>query len=40
MIPHGFATGDFVVIKYVEGMKHVNDDARPITVIDNQRFQI
>ena len=32
--PHMYKTGDFVVIKYVEGMKNVNNDARPVTVID------
>lgn len=38
--PHGYKTGDFVVIKYVEGMKYVNDDARPITVLDETSFLI
>jgi hypothetical protein len=34
VIPHHYKTGDFVVIKYVEGMKYVNNDARPVAVID------
>jgi hypothetical protein len=38
--PHEFKSGDFVVIKYVEGMKYVNDDARPITVINENSFYI
>jgi hypothetical protein len=38
--PHNYQTGDFVVIKYVEGMKYVNYDARPITVVDAYKFLI
>lgn len=38
--PHGFKTGDFVVIKYVEGMKYVNHDARPVTVVSDNSFFI
>lgn len=29
-----------MVIKYVEGMKYVNNDARPVTVIDEYNFLI
>lgn len=32
--PHNYQTGDFVTIHYVEGMKYVNSDARPVTVTD------
>jgi hypothetical protein len=32
--PHNYQTGDFVTIHYVEGMKYVNSDARPVTVVD------
>ena len=38
--PHNYQTGDFVTIHYVEGMKYVNSDARPITVIDENTFLI
>lgn len=38
--PHQYKTGDFVVIKAVEGMKYVNNDARPVTVIDEVSFYI
>lgn len=38
--PHQYRTGDFVVIKYVEGMKYVNNDARPVTVVDDYNFLI
>ncbi len=36
--PHNYQTGDFVAINYVEGMKYVNGDARPVTVIDSNNF--
>jgi hypothetical protein len=39
-IPHHYQTGDFVTIHYVEGMKYVNSDARPVTVIDDCNFLI
>ena len=39
-IPHHYKTGDFVIIKYVDGMKYVNNDARPVTVIDETSFLI
>lgn len=29
-----------MVIKYVEGMKYVNNDARPVTVLDETSFLI
>lgn len=38
--PHNYKTGDFVSINYVEGMKYVNGDARPITVVDEVSFEI
>jgi hypothetical protein len=38
--PHGYQTGDFVLINYVEGMKYVNGDARPVTVLDATEFEI
>ena len=39
-IPHDYKTGDFVSINYVEGMKYVNSDARPVTVVDDHKFLI
>lgn len=38
--PHGYKTGDFVVIKYVEGMKYINYDARPVTVVSDNAFLV
>jgi hypothetical protein len=38
--PHNYQTGDFVTIHYVEGMKYVNSDARPVTVVDEYNFLI
>ena len=38
--PHDYKTGDFVTINYVEGMKYVNGDARPIRVVDSNTFSI
>jgi hypothetical protein len=37
-IPHNYQTGDFISINYVEGMKYVNGDARPIRVLDECSF--
>ena len=36
--PHNYRTGDFISINYVEGMKHVNGDARPVVVLDDHNF--
>lgn len=36
--PHNYQTGDFISINYVEGMRYVNGDARPIRVIDESTF--
>lgn len=38
--PHNYKTGDFVAINYVDGMKYVNSDARPVTVVDTTTFEI
>ena len=38
--PHSYRSGDFISINYVEGMKYVNGDARPVSVIDETNFEI
>lgn len=39
-VAHNYHTGDFVSISSVEGMKYINTDARPVTVLDELSFEI
>jgi hypothetical protein len=36
--PHNYQTGDLIAINYVDGMRYVNGDARPVSVIDAVTF--